>query len=91
MNNNEFIAEISRRMDLTSKDANQMMEDFLAELGERLEDEDTVNIQGFGTFTTKKKTERVVLNPSTKQRMLIPPKMVVNFKVSPILKDKLNV
>ncbi len=91
MNNNEFIAEISRRMDLTSKEANQMMEDFLAELGERLEDEDTVNIQGFGTFTTKKKTERVVLNPSTKQRMLIPPKMVVNFKASPILKDKLNV
>ncbi len=78
-------------MDLTSKEANQMMEDFLAELGERLEDEDTVNIQGFGTFTTKKKTERVVLNPSTKQRMLIPPKMVVNFKASPILKDKLNV
>jgi DNA-binding protein HU-beta/integration host factor subunit alpha len=28
----------------------------------------------------KKKMERVMVNPSTGQRMLVPPKLVLNFK-----------
>jgi nucleoid DNA-binding protein len=38
----------------------------------------------------KKKLERVLVNPSTKQRMLVPPKMVVGFKPNSGLKDKVN-
>ncbi|EXY65380.1 HU family DNA-binding protein, partial [Bacteroides fragilis] len=43
---------------------------------------------GFGTFEVKKKAERIVINPVTKLRLLVPPKLVLAFKPSPILKDK---
>ena len=34
--------------------------------------------------------ERIVVNPNTKQRMLVPPKLVMSFKPSNLLKDKFN-
>ena len=45
-------------------------------------------VQGFGIFDVKKKLERVVVNPATKKRMLVPPKLVLNFKPSNVLKEK---
>ena len=59
------------------------------EMAAKLEEETSISVIGFGTFEVKKKLERVVINPSTKQRMLIPPKMVLNFKPSNVFKDKL--
>jgi len=38
----------------------------------------------------KKKMERVVVNPATKQRKLIPPKLVLAFKPSTVLKEKMK-
>ncbi|NDW13901.1 HU family DNA-binding protein, partial [Bacteroides sp. 214] len=31
------------------------------------------------TFSVKKKEERIIINPSTKQRMLVPPKLALIF------------
>ncbi len=39
---------------------------------------------------TKKKMERVIVNPSTGQRMLVPPKLVLSFKPNQTWKDKLK-
>ena len=47
-----------------------------------------ISIQGFGTFEVKKKAERISVNPTTKQRMLVPPKLVLTYKPSTLLKDK---
>ncbi len=91
MNNNEFIAEVARRTGITTSEATSIMEGFVAEFTHNLEEEDVVSIQGFGAFGVKKKLERVLVNPATKQRMLVPPKMVINFKVSPVMKDKIKV
>lgn len=66
-----------------------MMAGLTSEMASYLEEEATISIVGFGNFEVKKKLERVVINPSTKQRMLIPPKMVLNFKPSVNLKEKL--
>ncbi len=89
MNNKEFVTELARRTGTTVKDASSLMAAFTAELTAHLEEEATVAITGFGNFEVKKKLERVVINPSTKQRMLVPPKMVLNFKPSNTLKEKL--
>ncbi|MBQ8051186.1 MAG: HU family DNA-binding protein [Bacteroidaceae bacterium] len=89
MNNKEFISELAKRSDLSLKEASALMTNLVSEMTSRLEDEATVSISGFGNFEVKKKLERVVVNPSTKQRMLIPPKMVLNFRPSATLKEKL--
>lgn len=65
-----------------------MVDAFISELAERLDDDTTLNVQGFGSFEVKKKLERVVVNPTTKQKMLVPPKLVLAFKPSPALKEK---
>lgn len=90
MNNKEFTTELSRRLGLSSKDVCNLVSAMNAELSSLLENEDSINIQGFGLFEVKKKFEHIVVNPSTKQRMLVPPKMEIKFKPSNILKDKVN-
>jgi len=55
---------------------------------QELQEGNVVTIQGFGTFEVKKKAERITVNPTTKQRMLVPPKLVLTYRPSAQLKDK---
>lgn len=52
--------------------------------------ETTVAVQGFGSFEVRKKQDRVLINPSTKQRMVIPPKLSMVFKMGNTYKNKLK-
>ncbi len=90
MNNKEFTAELSRRLGISTKEVNQYISALNEEVAQQLEEENTISIQGFGTFDVKKKLEHVVVNPSTRQRMLVPPKMEIKFKPSAIIKDKIK-
>lgn len=90
MKNKDFMAEVSRRMGYSLKDTSALLSVLVSEIGDCLEEEQTIALQGFGTFEVKKKLERVVVNPTTQQRMLVPPKLAVTFKPSPLLKEKYN-
>ncbi len=63
---------------------------FVGSIAEKLDDDTQLAVQGFGTFEVKKKMERVVVNPANKQRKLIPPKLVLAFKPSAVLKEKMK-
>lgn len=90
MNNKEFTTELSRRLGLSVKEISNLVASFNKEVAQHLGNEDQISIQGFGTFEVKKKLEHIVVNPSSRQRMLVPPKMEVKFKPSAVLKDKIN-
>ena len=90
MNNKEFISELSNRTGLSQKDATARTNTVITMITEALMEEDEVSVVGFGNFEVRKKLERVVVNPTTKQRMLVPPKMVVGFRSFSSLKDKVN-
>jgi DNA-binding protein HU-beta/integration host factor subunit alpha len=51
---------------------------------------DTVVVPSFGAFEPKKRNERVMIHPSTGRRMLVPPRIVLTFKISQVLKAKLK-
>ena len=57
---------------------------------DELEDENVIAIQNIGSFEVRKKQERVVVNPATQQRMLVPPKLVINFTHSASFKEKMQ-
>lgn len=59
----------------------------LSESGSEL---DSVAVPGFGVFESRKRLERVNVHPATGRRMLLPPKIVIGFKPSAILKQKLK-
>ena len=88
MNNKEFISELSKRLGYTLKDTTQLHNSTVSVMTKQLQDGDTIAIQGFGTFEVKKKMERISVNPVTQQRMLVPPKLVLTYKPSNVLKDK---
>ena len=88
MINKEFTVELSGRVGRQTKEISQLMTSLIAVVTEQLQEGNTVAIQGFGSFEVKKKAERISINPTTKQRMLVPPKLVLNFKPASGLKDK---
>lgn len=88
MNNKEFIAELSRSLDYSIKDTNELLLSLVSELTQQLQEGNTVAIHSFGTFEVKKKSERITINPVTKQKFLVPPKLVLTFRPSTLLKDK---
>ncbi len=90
MNNKEFITALSTRMETTGRETQQLVSNFIAELTHTLDDSGSLTVQGFGSFEVKKKLERVMVNPTTKQRLLVPPKLVLTFKASPLLKEKVK-
>lgn len=90
MNNKEFIADLATRLDEKAKETQRLASIFSTVFAESLEEGDSLSIQSFGTFEVKKKLERIVTNPTNKQRMLVPPKLSLSFKPSNILKDKIK-
>ncbi|MBQ8454406.1 MAG: HU family DNA-binding protein [Bacteroidaceae bacterium] len=90
MNNKEFVADMAQRTDLSVKEASSMVSAAVSAIISELMEENTIIVSGFGALEVKKKLERVLVNPTTKQRMLIPPKMVVSFKPYTSLKSKVK-
>lgn len=88
MNNKEFTSELSKRLGYTLKDTSELMSSLLFGMTRQLEDGNIIAIQGFGTFEVKKKAERISVSPTSKQRMLVPPKLVLTYKPSTLLKEK---
>ncbi len=90
MNNKDFISALSTKLDISEKETQKSVNALISELAETLDEGFQLSVQGFGNFEVKKKIERVVVNPATKQRMLVPPKLTMAFKASNVLKEKIN-
>lgn len=88
MNNKEFASELSDRLGYTIKDTSELIASLLSDMTQQLQEGNAIIIHGFGSFEVKKKAERISINPITKQRMLIPPKLVLTYKPSGVQKDK---
>jgi DNA-binding protein HU-beta len=90
MTNKELVTELAKRLNWTQIQTAKVLESAVSVLSENLASSNSVNIQGFGLFETKKKQERVSVNPITKQRFLVPPKLTPVFKPGPVVKEKLK-
>ena len=90
MNNKEFTSELAERLGYTIKDTSELMGSLLSSMTQELEEGNVIAIQGFGSFEVKKKAERISINPASKQRMLVPPKLVLSYRPSNTLKISLN-
>ena len=49
-----------------------------------------IEIRGLGTFRVKSRPAKVARNPKTGEKINVPPKKVVHFKIGKVLKAKLN-
>lgn len=90
MNNKEFLTELSQRMGYTNDETQKLLLNVFNAMGDTFIDGNAVQVTNFGTFEVKKKLERIMVNPTTGQRMLVPPKLVVGFKPNPVWKEKIK-
>lgn len=83
-----MVNELSSRLGYTNKDAATLVSSIVSIMGEGFSNGNKASFDGFGQFEVKKKMERITVNPLTQQRLLVPPKLVLTYKPSSILKDK---
>lgn len=67
-----------------------MMNTIVDAMTENFQQGAAVMIPNLGSFVVKKRLERIVVNPATKQKMLIPPKLILSFRPIAALKEELK-
>ena len=90
MNNKEYIAELARETGYSQDDTQKLVRTVIDAMIEQFENGEVVTIPDFGTFEVKKRMERVVVNPVSKKRQLVPPKLVLGFRPVASVKEKLK-
>ena len=90
MNNKDYISELANRTGRSPEDVQRVVNTVIEAMGDHFQEDDSILVPNFGTFEVKKKLERIMVNPSTGQRMLIPPKLVLNFKPNSGWKERIK-
>lgn len=91
MDHKTFIDKLSKATQMEKKEVAEYLDAFITTVENVLGEGDIVSIPSFGNFETRKRNERIMTHPSEPgKRLLVPPKIVVNFKPSAVLKNKLN-
>ncbi len=90
MTNKDFTTELAKRQGLTTQETTRTIAALALLMTRCWQDNDTISIQGFGSFMVRKRMELVTINPVTQQRMLVPPRLVLGFKPSAMLKERLK-
>ncbi|OJV37318.1 MAG: hypothetical protein BGO29_05965 [Bacteroidales bacterium 36-12] len=90
MKHKELINSIALKLNQDENEISLMTKAFTELVIKKMQEGNTVNIQGFGAFEFKRRDERLSVHPATQMRTLIPPKQVVSFRPSTVLKNKLK-
>lgn len=91
MDNKTFLEVLARQLNIEKSSCASMIEGLASVMEECLAEGDIVAIPSFGSFEPRKRNERLMSNPSSPgKKFLVPPKLIVSFKPSNILKNKVN-
>jgi nucleoid DNA-binding protein len=88
MNPTQLTAALAKKLSLSKAEVNQRLEEVVTLITGELTKNNSVVVPGFGTLEVKKQEERIMTNPATGKRILVPPKLAVKFKVANTLKEK---
>jgi integration host factor subunit alpha len=73
---------------LSRNESAQLVEQVLQLISDELAGGETVKISSFGTFSVRKKAERVGRNPKTGEEVPILPRRVLSFRPSHLMKER---
>ena len=90
MTKNEIVNKVASATGLTKVETEAVLEGILSTVVEAMSEGTRVDIRGFGSFLVKKKESRSARNPATNEIIFLKERYVPSFKVSKILKEKIN-
>ena len=87
MNKQELISAAAEKTGFSKKDTEATVTAVLETIISALENDDKVQLVGFGSFEVKERAARIGRNPKTKEAIEIPASKAPVFKPSKALKD----
>ena len=90
MNNKELTSALATATKNRKEETTQLLETAIALMTDHLVKGDIVQLAKLGSFQVYKKMERVIINPGTGKRMLVPPKLALGFKPYLAIKEKIG-
>ncbi|HDR14711.1 MAG TPA: integration host factor subunit beta [Desulfobacteraceae bacterium] len=67
----------------------RIIQSFLDEVIQELAQDNRLEFRDFGVFETRTRSSRIAQNPKTLERVQVPPKRSVKFKMGRLMRDKL--
>ena len=86
----DIVNEVSELTGLTKVETEAVFEGIILSISNALKRSDRIDIRGFGSFQVKKRKARDARNPATQELLRLEERYVPIFKVSNLLKDKIN-
>lgn len=91
MNKAKLIEEVSKKVDKSKKEVEKIIETFIETVTSTLKSGGEVILTGFGTFSAKKRSARMGINPQNpSQKIKISAVIIPKFKAGKSLKDALK-
>jgi len=90
VNKRDLIEKIASDADIAEASAERALSAIINKIIQTVTKDEDVQLFGFGTFKSGKRTARVGRNPQTGAEVKIPAVKTVKFVVSKIFKDALN-
>src|SRR3989339_231162 len=81
---------VYKEVGLSRNESAELVEAVLEEISKTLVKGENVKISSFGSFTVRKKGERIGRNPKTGVEVPILPRKVLVFRASRVLKSRIN-
>ena len=86
----ELYDMVYRKVGLSRRESADLTESVLKEISDCIVRGETVKLPGFGTFTVRKKAQRIGRNPKTGVEVVINARRVLAFKASALMKTRIN-
>ncbi len=90
MTKSELIEEVAERIDVPKTRADTIVNAVFDAMKGALKDDDRIELRGFGSFSIREYEGRMGRNPRTGEKVKVPPKKSVHFKVGKELKNRVD-
>ncbi len=85
----ELIDRISESTQAKRVIVKKIIQSFLDEIIDELARDNRLEFRDFGVFETRTRSSRIAQNPKTLERVQVPPKRSVKFKMGRLMRNKL--
>jgi integration host factor subunit beta len=86
----DLVNKLSEEMNISKQEAETGVNLFFKAIKDAIQRGEEIELRGFGSFRFRQRDARSGRNPRTGEPVLVPPKKVLYFKPSKILKNMIN-
>ena len=90
MQHKELVEKLSKSLGRNKSDINKLLEALSNVIIERCSELDSISVPRFGTFEAVKHNETIEKDEASGKRILLPPRVEMQFTTSTVLKKRLD-